>query len=70
MKPITQYVQEIWQAKEGLPQNSVQTIVQTRDGYVWLGTQDGLARFDGVHFTVFNKENTLQIKHINIHSLC
>ncbi len=52
MKPITQYVQEVWQTKEGLPQNSVQAILQTRDGYVWLGTQDGVARFDGVRFTV------------------
>ncbi len=69
MKPITQYVQEVWQAKEGLPQNSVQAIVQTRDGYVWLGTQDGLARFDGVRFTVWNKENTPQIKHNNIRAL-
>ena len=69
MKSIIQFVQEIWQAKEGLPQNSVQAIVQTADGYVWLGTQDGLARFDGVRFTVWNKENTPQIKHNNIRTL-
>lgn len=69
MKSITQFVQEIWQAKEGLPQNSVQAIAQTADGYVWLGTQDGLARFDGVRFTVWNKENTPQIKHNNIRAL-
>lgn len=69
MKSITQFVQETWQAKEGLPQNSVQAIVQTTDGYVWLGTQDGLARFDGVRFTVWNKENTPQIKHNNIRTL-
>jgi len=69
MKPVTQYVQEIWQAKEGLPQNTVMAIVQTRDGYVWLGTQNGLARFDGVRFTVYNKENTAQIKHNYIRAL-
>ena len=42
----------------GLPQNSVRDIVQTRDGYLWLTTFDGLVRFDGVRFTVFNKSNS------------
>jgi len=65
---ITQYTLETWQRKEGLPQNSVHAILQTRDGYLWLGTQEGLARFDGVKFTVFNRRNTPQIKynHINV----
>ena len=44
----TQYLHADWQ--DELPQNSVQAILQTRDGYLWLGTQDGLARFDGVRF--------------------
>ncbi len=48
-----------WKAKEGgLPQNAVITMIQTRDGYLWLGTQQGLARFDGVHFKTFNDGNT------------
>ncbi len=42
----------------GLPQNSVITITQTRDGYLWLGTINGLARFDGVHFQVYDESNT------------
>ena len=33
-------------------------MIQTRDGYLWLGTQHGLVRFDGIHFTVFDEENT------------
>jgi signal transduction histidine kinase len=45
-------------ADNGLPQNSVRDIVQTRDGYLWLATLDGLVRFDGVRFTVFNKSNS------------
>ena len=53
-KPITQYVHDVWQIDQGLPQNSVMAMAQTRDGYLWLGTQEGLARFDGVHFTVFD----------------
>ncbi len=53
---ITQYQHRIWQKEEGLPQDSVESILQTRDGYLWVATQDGLATFDGVHFTIFKKE--------------
>ena len=42
-----------WGTEAGLPQNTVSAIVQTRDGYLWIGTRDGLARFDGVRFTTF-----------------
>ena len=44
-----------WTVDEGLPQNSVYAITQTPDGYLWMTTFDGLVRFDGVRFTVFNK---------------
>ena len=53
-----QYRIDQWTADGGLPQNSVYGIVQTGDGYLWLATVDGLARFDGVRFTVFNKSNS------------
>src|SRR5262245_37838760 len=53
-----QYRFDHWTADNGLPQNSVRDIVQTRDGYLWLTTFDGLVRFDGVRFTVFNKSNS------------
>jgi signal transduction histidine kinase/ligand-binding sensor domain-containing protein len=53
-----QYRFDHWSADNGLPQNSVRDIVQTRDGYLWLTTFDGLVRFDGVRFTVFNKSNS------------
>jgi diguanylate cyclase (GGDEF)-like protein len=43
---------------QGLPQNTVNVVRQTRDGYIWLGTKAGLARFDGVRFTVFTPSNT------------
>ncbi len=42
----------------GLPQNSVRSIIQTRDDYLWLTTFDGLVRFDGVRLTGFDKSNT------------
>jgi signal transduction histidine kinase/ligand-binding sensor domain-containing protein len=55
---LAEYRFDVWTADSGLPQNSVRAIVQTRDGYLWVGTLDGLARFDGVRFTVFNRANT------------
>ena len=48
---LTQYLQRIWQTRQGLPQSSIFAIHQTRDGYLWLGTGNGLVRFDGVRFT-------------------
>ena len=59
-KLLTQYSHNVWQIEDGLPQNSVTAIAQTQDGYLWFGTEEGLVRFDGVHFTVFNKRNTEQ----------
>ncbi len=47
-----------WTVDEGLPQNSVNSILQTRDGYLWLTTSDGLVRYDGVRFVVFNRGNS------------
>lgn len=47
-----------WTTEHGLPQNTVTAMVQTRDGYLWLGTFGGLVRFDGVTFTIFDSANT------------
>jgi ligand-binding sensor domain-containing protein/signal transduction histidine kinase len=49
-----------WGTGAGLPQNTVNAIAQTPDGYLWVGTRDGLARFDGVRFTVFGLRDGLQ----------
>ena len=57
-KALTQYIHDVWQTEQGLPQNAVEALCQTRDGYLWLGTQEGLVRFDGVRFTVFDRRNT------------
>ena len=53
-----QYRFDSWTTDNGLPQNSVFSIQQTSDGYLWLTTFDGLVRFDGVRFAVFNKGNS------------
>lgn len=47
-----------WTTDNGLPQNSISSIIQTRDGYLWMTTFDGLVRFNGVQFKVFDKSNT------------
>ncbi|MCK6543108.1 ATP-binding protein [bacterium] len=52
---LTQYAHTNWHLKEGLPQSTVTSIVQTSDGYLWIGTFEGLVRFDGIQFEVFNK---------------
>src|SRR5260221_7047641 len=52
------YLFDIWTTDNGLPQNSVNAILQTKDGYLWLATFDGLVRYDGVRFVVFNVHNT------------
>jgi ligand-binding sensor domain-containing protein len=63
------YFTRTWQVEQGLPQNKVTAVVQTRDGYLWVGTYNGLARFDGVRFTVFNDNNTPQLGSSRITSL-
>jgi diguanylate cyclase (GGDEF)-like protein len=68
-KPIDRHMIDVWQNETGLPQNSVLAILQTRDGYLWLGTQEGLARFDGVRFTVFDRTNTPAFESNHIQAL-
>ena len=55
-----------WDSETGLPDNYATSIVQTPDGYLWVGTYNGLARFDGQQFVVFNPENTPQLSHSRI----
>jgi signal transduction histidine kinase/ligand-binding sensor domain-containing protein/DNA-binding response OmpR family regulator len=53
-RPAETFVHESWTVQDGLPVNSVNALLQSHDGYIWIATFDGLARFDGIHFTVFN----------------
>jgi signal transduction histidine kinase/ligand-binding sensor domain-containing protein/CheY-like chemotaxis protein len=66
---IRQYGIKSWTSLDGLPQNSVQTIIQTRDGYIWFGTQEGLVRFDGVQFRVFDETNSPAMAHGDVQSI-
>ena len=68
-KPAHPYLHRTWTTEDGLPQNSVEAIVQGREGYLWIGTFGGLARFDGVDFTIYNPTNTGGLKGIRIRAL-
>ena len=65
-KRLSQYVLDVWQTEEGLPQNTVQTVLRGSDGYLWLGTQEGLVRFDGARFTTYDRKNTPELRHNSI----
>ena len=53
-RPLSQLVLDGWTTGQGLPQNTVTSILQTGDGYLWVGTYEGLARFDGIKFVPYN----------------
>ncbi|MFY0527700.1 two-component regulator propeller domain-containing protein [Archangium gephyra] len=66
---VTQYSHDTWKDVDGLPQNSVYALAQTRDGYLWVATWEGLVRFDGLHFTVYDKRNTPELREEFIQAL-
>jgi signal transduction histidine kinase/ligand-binding sensor domain-containing protein/DNA-binding response OmpR family regulator len=55
------FVHEVWTVQDGLPVNSINGLLQSRDGYLWAATFDGLVRFDGVRFTVYHTGNTEEL---------
>ncbi|HEX4757871.1 MAG TPA: two-component regulator propeller domain-containing protein [Terracidiphilus sp.] len=55
--PLANLGRQVWAMESGLPQNTVQALAQTRDGFVWLGTEAGLVRFDGIGFQVFDRNS-------------
>jgi ligand-binding sensor domain-containing protein len=59
----------VWRSADGLPEDFAQSLAQTQDGYLWIGTSGGLARFDGVSFVVFNRENTPAFLDDSVYSL-
>lgn len=63
------YLLDLWTSDNGLPDSSVTAIAQTPDGYLWIGTYNGLARFDGVQFVNFDSFNTPDLKQSRIDAL-
>ncbi len=72
-KAITQYIHTIWGAENGLPNGNTMVMAQTSDGYLWIGTFNGLFRFDGVTFTYFDQQTAPGMKQaagIGVKALC
>lgn len=67
---IASYSVRAWQTDSGLPQNSVRAIEQTRDGYLWVGTEEGMVRFDGARFSPLPDDAPAELKHGWITALC
>jgi signal transduction histidine kinase/ligand-binding sensor domain-containing protein len=63
------FLMDVWTSDSGLPDSSVTAIAQTPDGYIWIGTYNGLARFDGVRFETFDPINTPALKNARITGL-
>src|ERR1051325_7663169 len=68
-RDLAEFSRNLWLTENGLPQNTVHAITQTRDGYIWIATEEGLARYDGISFTVFDKQNTAQFKSNDVRAL-
>lgn len=69
MASDSEYLVKNWSTADGLPHNTVRAVLESRDGYLWLGTANGLARFDGVRFKVFDAANTPEMISDNVFSL-
>ena len=68
-RPMKQYSLSSWETRDGLPHNTVQSLAQTPDGYLWVATVEGLARFDGFRFKIFDRTNTEALTRNDIQSL-
>ena len=68
-KPLTQSHVESWQTRDGLPTNGLRAVAQTDDGFLWLGTEAGLVRFDGVQFRTFDRNSTPELRATDVTAL-
>ncbi len=66
---FNRYERQTWQVESGLPQDTVHAILQTRDGFLWLATEGGVVRFDGIKFTTYDSENTPQFLSNDVRAL-
>ncbi|HNQ88937.1 MAG TPA: two-component regulator propeller domain-containing protein [Verrucomicrobiota bacterium] len=63
------YVIRTWRMEDGLPENRIRSVCQTQEGHLWIGTFNGLARFDGVNFRVFDTVKTPELRDCAIRAL-
>ena len=60
------YLVDVWDTERGLPSSLVASVAQTPEGYLWVATQNGLLRFDGLRFVAFDPDNTPQLPHARV----
>lgn len=68
-RTLSQYVHEAWGTTRGLPQSTGLSLAFTRDGFLWVGTEEGFARFDGETFVVNDRRNTPGLPHNLVYAL-
>jgi diguanylate cyclase (GGDEF)-like protein len=68
-RALTQSRLSVWTSASGLPQTTIDAMVQTADGYLWIGTEEGLVRFDGMRFVVSDRQNAPALRSPFISSL-
>ncbi|CAN5575768.1 hypothetical protein BH10ACI4_BH10ACI4_20810 [soil metagenome] len=66
---LSRLSRQSWSTDNGLPQNSAHAILQTSDGFLWIATEGGLARFDGYQFRIFDTESSPRLPGNDIHCL-
>ena len=66
---VSQYHHDRWTTADGLPNHAIDWIARSPDGYLWLGTEGGLVRFDGVRFTAFDRTNTPALRGTNYYPM-
>jgi ligand-binding sensor domain-containing protein len=68
-RSLLEYNCQTWSRQNGLPANGINAIIQSRDGYIWLGTTVGLVRFDGIEFKLIDLTRTPQVRNGIVTSL-
>ncbi len=68
-RDLTQYIHDSWGKRDGLPQDIITALAQDSTGYVWVGTQEGLLRFDGAHFELFDQNSNPRLPFAIVHAL-
>ena len=63
------YLVDVWDTERGLPSSLVASLAQTPQGYLWVATQNGLLRFDGLRFVAFDPDNTAELPHARVEHL-
>lgn len=68
-KELSQFLIDVWDSEKGLPSSTLLQVIQTKDGYLWIGSYDGLLRFDGNSFDLYTKNTTKEFQTNNVTTL-